>query len=158
MDYKRNPFIIGLWGPAYLLVGAVAITTDFLWAVMYIMMTLGVLGAYVTEFPVLSTLYQNEILHKTSVSSLLGLVIGLMIGLAFAGSGGGTEGTAPISTQGKLLFTWGVMSLPSYPLMVFLVWKVNKRDLDEEHRIREEKKKNRKSSGGGPPIMDREGF
>ena len=73
---------------------------------------------------------------------------------ALAG-GAESEGTAPISTQGKFLLPWGVMSLPAYPLMVFLVSKVNKRDLEEEQRIREEKKKERKSKGGRPPIMNR---
>jgi hypothetical protein len=56
------------------------------------------------------------------------------------------------------MLTWGVMSLPAYPLMVFLVSKVNKRNLEEEHRVREEKKKELRSRGGGPPIMDRDGF
>ena len=157
MNYKRNPFILGLWAPAYLLAGSIAITNDFLMAVMFMLGTLGILGAYVNEFPIFSTLYQNEILHKTAISSLLGIGIGMMIGLALSG-GDATEGTAPISTQGKFMLTWGVMSLPAYPLMVLLVSRVNKRDLEEEHRIREEKKKERKSKGGGPPIMDREGF
>ena len=158
MNYKRNPFILGLWAPAYLLAGSIAITNDFLMAVMFMLCTLGILGAYVTEFPILSTLYQNEILHKVAISSLLGIGIGMMIGLALSG-GDPTEGTAPISTQGKFMLTWGVMSLPAYPLMVFLVSRVNKRDLEEEQRIREEKKKERKSKGGGPPIMDRrDGF
>ena len=110
-------------------------------AVMFMLCTLGILGAYVTEFPILSTLYQNEILHKTAISSLLGIGIGMMIGLALSGRDPATEGTAPISTQGKFMLTWGVMSLPAYPLMVLLVSRVNKRDLEEEHRIREEKKK-----------------
>jgi hypothetical protein len=158
MDYKRNPFVVGLWGPVYLLAGALAITSDFLMAVMFILLTLGFLGAYVTEFPILSTLYQNEIVHKTAVSSLLGIALGMLIGLAFVGSGGESESTAPISTQGKLLVTWGVMALPSYPLMVFLVSKVNKRNLEEEHRVREEKKKKSRERGGGPPIMKRDGF
>ena len=158
MNYKRNPFILGLWAPAYLLAGSIAITNDFLMAVMFMLCTLGILGAYVNEFPIFSTLYQNEILHKTAISSLLGIGIGMMIGLALSG-GDPTEGTAPISTQGKFTLTWGVMSLPAYPLMVFLVSRVNKRDLEEEQRIREEKKKERKSKGGGPPIMDRrDGF
>ena len=158
MKYKRNPFVLGLWAPVYLLAGSVAITNDFLMAVMFILFTLGILGAYVTEFPIFSTLYQNEILHKAAISSLLGIGLGMMIGLAIAGNAP-TEGTAPISTQGKFMLTWGVMSLPAYPLMVFLVSKVNKRDLEEEHRIREEKKKTRKAKGGGPPIMDRrDGF
>ena len=56
------------------------------------------------------------------------------------------------------MLTWGVMSLPAYPLMVFLVSKVNKRDLEEEQRIRDEKRKERKAKGGGPPIMNRDGF
>ena len=158
MNYKRNPFILGLWAPAYLLAGSVAITNDFLMAVMFMLCTLGILGAYVNEFPIFSTLYQNEILHKVAISSLLGIGIGMMIGLALSG-GDATEGTAPISTQGKFMLTWGVMSLPAYPLMVLFVSRVNRRDLEEEQRIREEKKKERKSKGGGPPIMDRrDGF
>ena len=57
------------------------------------------------------------------------------------------------------MLTWGVMSLPAYPYwMVFLVPKVNKRDLEEEQRIRDEKRKERKAKGGGPPIMNRDGF
>ena len=154
---KKNPFLLGFCAPAYLAPATIAITNDFLMAVMFILFTLGILGAYVTEFPIFSTLYQNEILHKAAISSLLGIGIGMVIGLAIAGNAP-TEGTAPISTQGKFMLTWGVMSLPAYPLMVFLVSKVNKRDLDEEQRIRDKKKKERKSKGGGPPIMDREGF
>ena len=45
MEYKRNPFILGLWAPAYLSAGTVAITNDFLMAVMFILGTLGILGA-----------------------------------------------------------------------------------------------------------------
>jgi hypothetical protein len=154
---NKNPFLLGFCAPAYLAVATVAITNDFLMAVMFILFTLGVLGAYVTEFPIFSTLYQNEILHKAAISSLLGMGLGMMIGLGIAGSVE-SEGTAPISTQGKFMLTWGVMSLPAYPLMVFLVSKVNKRDLDEEQKIRDQKKKERKAKGGGPPIMDRDGF
>ncbi|HJO57248.1 MAG TPA: hypothetical protein QF772_03375 [Nitrospinaceae bacterium] len=157
MDYKRNPFILGLYAPAYLLAASVAITNDFLMAVMFILATLGILAAYVTEFPIFSTLYQNEILHKTAISSLLGMAMGMIIGLTMAGNAE-SEGTAPISTQGKFLLTWAVMSLPAYPLMTFLVTRVNKRDLDAEQKIRDEKKKARKAKGGGPPIMDRDGF
>ena len=154
---KKNPFLLGFCAPAYLAVATVAITNHFLMAVMFILFTLGVLGAYVTEFPIFSTLYQNEILHKAAISSLLGMGLGMMIGLAIAG-GVENEGTAPISTQGKFMLTWGVMSLPAYPLMVFLVSKVNKRDLDAEQKVRDQKKKERKEKGGGPPIMDRDGF
>ena len=86
------------------------------------------------------------------------MVLGMRIGWTRAG-GAEREGPAPISTQAQFMLTWGVMSLPAYPLRVFLVTKVNKRDLEEEHRIREEKKKARKAKGGGPPIMDRrDGF
>ena len=154
---KKNPFLLGFCAPAYLAPATIAITNDFLMAVMFILFTLGILGAYVTEFPIFSTLYQNEILHKAAISSLLGIGIGMIIGLAIAGNAP-TEGTAPISTQGKFMLTWGVMSLPAYPLMVFLVSKVNKRNLEEEQRIRDEKKKARKTKGGGPPIMKRDGF
>ena len=156
MDYK-NPFLMGFCAPIYLAAATVAITNDFLMAVMFILGTLGILGAYVTEFPIFPTLYQNEMLHKTAISSLLGMGIGMMIGLAIAG-GAEAEGTTAISTQAKFMLTWGVMSLPAYPLMVFLVSKVNKRDLEEEQKIRDQKKKDRKSRGGGPPIMNRDGF
>ena len=70
---------------AYLAAASVAITKDFLMAVMFLLFTLGLLGAYVAEFPVFPTLYQNEILHKAAVSSLLGMGIGMVIGLAIAG-------------------------------------------------------------------------
>ena len=56
MDYK-NPFLMGLCAPIYLAAATVAITKDFLMAVMLILGTLGILGAYVTEFPILPTLY-----------------------------------------------------------------------------------------------------
>ena len=82
---KKNPFLMGLFAPAYLAAATVAITNDFLMAAMFIMFTLGLLGAYVAEFPVFPTLYQNEILHKAAVSSLLGMGIGMVIGLAIAG-------------------------------------------------------------------------
>ena len=77
MNYKRNPFILGFWAPVYLAAATVAITNDFLMAVMFLLGTLGILGAYVTEFPIFSTLYQNEILHKAAISSLLGMGIGM---------------------------------------------------------------------------------
>ena len=93
----KNPFLLGFCAPVYLAAATVAITNDFLMAVMFILGTLGILGAYVTEFPIFPTLYQNEILHKTAISSLLGMGIGMMIGLAIAGNPE-SEGTAPIST------------------------------------------------------------
>ncbi|SVD45614.1 uncharacterized protein METZ01_LOCUS398468, partial [marine metagenome] len=61
MDYKKNPFLMGLWAPAYLAAATVAITNDFLMAIMFMLFTLSILGAYVTEFPIFPTLYQNEI-------------------------------------------------------------------------------------------------
>ena len=156
MDYK-NPLLMGFCAPIYLAAATVAITNDFLMAVMFILGTLGILGAYVTEFPIFPTLYQNEMLHKTAISSLLGMGIGMMIGLAIAG-GAEAEGTTAISTQAKFMLTWGVMSLPAYPFMVFLVSKVNKRNLEEAHSVRDQKKKVRKEKGSGTPITYREGF
>jgi hypothetical protein len=47
-----------------------------------------------------------------------------------------------------------VLSLPAYPLMVFLLFGVNKRDLEAEDLVRKEKKKNK----SGPPIMEKDGF
>ena len=155
----RNPFELSLYAPAYLLVGTVAITNDFLMGAMFIMATLGLLGAYVTEFPVFNGLYQNELLHKVAVSSLLGIVFGLVlwaISMIFTGGEEGAD-SSPISTGGKFMIVWAAMSIPAYPMMIYLVAKLNKRDLEEEHRIRMEKKKNRKG-GGGPPIMTRDGF
>ena len=45
----------------------------------------------------------------------------------------------------------GVMSLSAYPLMVFLVSKVSKRDLEEEQRIRDGKRKNEKQKVADHP-------
>ncbi len=157
MNIYRNPFIVALWAPIYLFAGALAITNDFLMAAMYIMLTLGVLGAYVTDFPLLPTLYMNEVAHKTSVSSLAGILLGLMLFLISTTLSTGEE-TEAISAQGKLMLTWGVLSLPAYPLMVFLISRLNKRDLEAEQKIRDEKNKARRDRGGGPPIMDKPGF
>ena len=156
INIYRNPFILGIWAPAYLLVGTMTLLNDFLLAAIYIMGTLGVIGAYVTEFPIFNGLYKNEIGHKAAISSLMGLVTGLVLFLLFA-SGGSSDGN-PMSPSGEFMLTWMVMAGPSYILMTFLVSRVNKRDLEEEDRVRKEKKAKRKSSGGGPPIMDRDGF
>jgi len=152
----RNPFILGFWAPAYLLVGAGAIVNDFLMGAMFIMGTLALLGAYVTEFPIFSGLYQNELLHKVAVSSLLGILFGLILfalRMVFVGNDGGGDGS-PISPGGKFFIVWSIMSGPAYIMMIFLVRKLNTRDLEEENRIRMEKKKKR----SGPPIMKRDGF
>ena len=156
INIYRNPFILGAWAPAYLLIGTTTILNDYLLTAMYIMATLGIVGAYVTEFPILSGLYKNEIAHKTAISSLAGLLTGLVLGLIFI-AGGDPSDTGPISPSGEFLLTWAVMSCPAYILMTFLVSRLNKRDLEEEDRIRKEKKSKRKS-GGGPPIMERDGF
>ncbi|MDH5764315.1 MAG: hypothetical protein OEZ51_15215 [Nitrospinota bacterium] len=158
VNIYRNPFILGLWAPTYLLIGTVAITNDFLMGAMFIMATLGLLGAYVTEFPILNGLYKNELLHKVAVSSLLGILFGLVlwaISMMFIGTGDEAD-SAPISPAGKFFATWIAMSLPAYLLMVYQVNSLNKRDLEEEDRIRTEKKKNRKS--GGPPMKSTGGF
>lgn len=158
VNIYRNPFILGLWAPLYLLIGTVAITNDFLMGAMFIMATLGLLGAYVTEFPIVSGLYPNELVHKVAVSSLLGIVFGLVlwaISLALTGADQSAD-SAPISPAGKFFATWIAISLPAYFAMVYMIHGLNKRDLEEEHRIQTEKKKNRK--GGGPPIMDRDQF
>ena len=157
INIYRNPFILGLWSPAYLLIGTTTVLNDPLLAAMYIMATLGVIGAYVTEFPIFSGLYKNEMGHKTAIASLVGLLCGLLLFLIFTPEANAAK-TGPISSSGGFLYSWGVMSAPGYLLMVFLVWRVNKRDLEEEDRIRKEKKAKRKSGGGGPPIMDRDGF
>ncbi len=159
VNIYRNPFILGLWAPAYLMAGTVAITNDFLLGAMFIMATLGLLGAYVTEFPIVSGLYPNEVVHKMAVSSLLGIVLGLVLWAVslMIISVGQEADSSPISTGGKFFATWMAMSAPAYFMMVYLVHNLNKRDLEEEHRIRQEKKKKGKG-GGGPPIMDRDSF
>ena len=160
MSILRNPFIMGLCAPVYLLVAATAVTNDFLMAAIFIMTTLGIIGAYVTDFPLLSGLYENEIAHKTALSSLMGMLFGLVIFLVITtlAQVDPDADSSPMSPSGMFLATWAVMSAPGYPLMVFLVWKVNKRDLKAEQVKRDKKKKEQKGKGGGPPIMDREGF
>ena len=154
----KNPFILALCAPLYLLVGTVAITNDFLMGAMFIMATLGLLGAYVTEFPIASGLYPNVVVHKVAVSSLLGIVFGLVlwaVSLAITGTEQSADST-PISPAGRFMATWIAISLPAYFAMAYMIRGLNKRDLEEEHRVRKEKKKNRK--GGGPPIMNRDRF
>jgi len=157
MNIYRNPFIVGLWNPVYLTVATVAITNDYLMAAMFIMLTLGVLGAYVSDFPLLPGLYMNEIAHKTALSSLLGIVLGFLVAMVFA-TGGENADSDPISTGGKFLLTLGVMTAPSYPLMVYFVHKVNKRNLEAEEEIRKKKRDDQRKRGGGPPIMKRDSF
>jgi hypothetical protein len=157
MNIYRNPFIVGLWAPLYLVIATGATMMDFLMTAMFIMATLGVLGAYVTDFPLLPGLYQNEVAHKTALSSLFGMLFGLILFFVFT-TVEDTADSSPMSPQGMFFATWSVMTIPAYPLMVFFISKVNKRDLDEEQRIREEKKKERRSKGGGPPIMNKPGF
>lgn len=154
MNIYRNPFILGFCAPLYQLVATIAITNDFLMMAIFIMFTLGLLGAYVSDFPILSTLYMNEVAHKTAVSSLLGMLLGFILFLAFGTGGNDGEDGGMISAGGKFMATWAVLSLPAYPLMVYLIFGVNKRDLDAEDVIRKEKKKNR----SGPPIMTKDGF
>ncbi|NIQ02154.1 MAG: hypothetical protein GWM98_18555 [Nitrospinaceae bacterium] len=158
VNIYRNPFIVALWAPVYQLVATVAINNDPLMGAMFIMFTLGLLGAYVTEFPIVKGLYPNEVVHKVAVSSLLGIICGLVLwALSLIITGADPDAGAKVITPaGKFFVTWVALTVPAYFLMAYLISRLNKRDLEEEHRIREEKKKNRK--GGGPPIMDRQGF
>ena len=157
MNIYRNPFILGLWAPAYLVVATGATMMDFLMTAMFILGTMGVLGAYVTDFPMLPGLYQNEMAHKTALASLLGMLFGLILFFIFTAVED-TADSSPMSPQGMFFGTWAAMSIPAYPLMVYFVFRVNKRDLDGEQKIREEKKKQRRSKGGGPPIKRQPGF
>jgi len=155
VNIYRNPFILSLWAPTYLLVGTVAITNDFLMGAMFIMGTLALLGAYVTEFPIVSGLYPNEVVHKVAVSSLLGIVFGLVLwaaSLAITGAGEVAD-SAPISPAGKFMATWIALSVPAYLTMAFMIHGLNKRDLEEEHRIRTEKKNNRKGGKAADRLL-----
>lgn len=135
-----------------MLVATIAVTNDFLMGIMFILFNLALLGAYVSEFHVLPDLYWNEVTHKVALSSFTGIFVGLILFLALAPEGNTSAPTA-ISPGGKFLIPWTTMSLPAYLLTVFLVFRLNKRDLEAEETIRLEKKKNRKSSG--PPLMDK---
>ncbi len=157
MNIYRNPFIVGLWAPAYLVVATGATMMDFLMTAIFIMGTLGVIGAYVSDFPLLSGLYPNEMAHKTALSSLLGMLFGLILFFVFTTVEEGAD-SSPMSPQGMFFATWAAMSAPAYPLMVFFVSRVNKRDLEAEQKIRDEKKKARRAKGGGPPIKKGSGF
>ena len=95
--------------------------------------------------------------HKTALASLLGMMFGLILFFIFTAVED-TADSSPMSPQGMFFATWAAMSIPAYPLMVYFVFRVNKRDLEEEQRIREEKKKERRSKGGGPPIKKQPGF
>lgn len=153
----RNPFLIAMWAPAYLSVFAVCVSTDMLWAALFFMFTLGLLAAYVTEFNVFDDLYYNEVMHKTAVSSLFGILLGFIAFLASrAMVDKAVQDSSPMSPASKIGLTWIIMSVPAYFLMTFMISKLNKRDLDEENRIRQEKRKKRKK--GGPPIMNKDGF
>ena len=91
--FYRNPFIVALWAPIYQLVATIAITNDFLMAAIFIMFTLGLIGAYVSDFPLFPSLYMNEVAHKTSISSLMGMLLGMMLFLAFGtGDNEGSDG------------------------------------------------------------------
>ncbi|QPJ62848.1 MAG: hypothetical protein G3M70_13565 [Candidatus Nitronauta litoralis] len=155
----RNPFLIALWCPLYLLGFAICTATDMLWVVLFLIMTLGLLFAYVSEFKILPGLYANEVIHKVAVSSLLGIVFGFLIGIgirAMMGIDEGTDTGGTLSGANYLAITWAVTAIPGYIVCVWRISSVNKRDLEAENREREEKRKNRKK--GGPPIMEKDGF
>lgn len=153
----RNPLLIAMWAPAYLSIFAVCASTDMLWAALFFMFTLGLLAAYVTEFNVFDELYYNEVMHKTAISSLFGILLGFMAFLASrAMVDKAVQDSSPMSPASKIGLTWIIMSIPAYFLMAFMIRKLNKRDLEEENRIRKEKRAKRKK--GGPPIMDKDGF
>ena len=83
MNIYRNPFILALWAPLYQLVTTVAVLNDFLMAAMFILFTLGLLGAYVSDFPLLPTLYMNEVArseeHTSELQSRTNLVCRLLL-------------------------------------------------------------------------------
>jgi hypothetical protein len=152
----RNPFVVALASPLYMLVATVAVTNDFLMTVFFVFFNFGIMMAYVNDFEIFSDHYMNEVAHKAAISALAGLLAGLILFLLFQPSGNTVATNLPMSSGGKFFVSWAGMSVPTYFLMIYFVSKINKRDLDAEAALREEKRKNRKSSG--PPIMDRDGF
>ncbi|MFQ5672724.1 MAG: hypothetical protein ACE5G9_06485 [Nitrospinales bacterium] len=155
MKNIRNPFLVALASPVYMLAATVAVTNDFLMGVMFILFNLALLGAYVSDFHVIHDLYWNEVAHKVALSSFAGVFIGMLLFLFMAPTGN-TSAPSAISPGGRFLVPWATMSVPSYLLTLFLVFRLNKRDLEAEEAVRLEKKKNRKSSG--PPLMDKDGL
>jgi hypothetical protein len=95
----------------------------------------------------------TEMAHKVAISSLLGMLIGMLLGLTFGTSNAPHEGG--MGTP-KLLLAWGAMTIPAYPLMVYFVSQLNKRDLEAEAAARAEKRKKRPPSH--PPILNKDGF
>ena len=151
-------FLTALAGPLYMLIGTVAVINgDLLIIFLFFALNFGVLGAYVSEFHILPGLYLHELGHKTSLSALFAMFIGFigfLVSKIIAGGEGSSDPTA--FSANSFVLVWVCLAIPSYLMMLFLVSRLNKRDLDSEEAIRQEKKKNRKS--GGPPIMDRDGF
>ena len=129
-------------------------TNDFLMAALFIFFTLGIIGAYVNEFPLFPSPYMTEMAHKVAISSLLGMLIGMLLGLAFGTSNGVHEGS--MGTP-RFFLAWGAMTTPAYPLMVYFVSQLNKRDLIAEAAERAEKRKKRGTSNH-PPILNKDGF
>ncbi len=155
----RNPFLIALWTPLYLLGFSICTATGMLWSVLFLIMTLGLLFAYVTEFEIIPGLYANEVVHKVAVSSLLGIALGLLIGIgirALTGVDEGTDTGGALSGDRHLAAIWLMTAIPGYLVCAWRIAAVNKRDLEGEHRERMEKRKKRKKSG--PPIMEKDGF
>lgn len=157
VDKNTNPFLTALAGPLFMLVGTVAVINgDLLIIFMFFALNFAILGAYVTEFNLLPGLYMNELAHKTSLSALFSMFIGFLgFLISKIVSGGGHADPSAFSASSFALI-WVSLATPSYLLMIFLVNRLNKRDLEAEDAVRREKKKNRKS--GGPPIMNRDGF
>ena len=158
VDKNTNPFLTALAGPLFMLVGTIAVINgDLLIIFLFFALNFAILGAYVTEFHILPGLYLNELGHKTALSALLSMFlafIGFLVSKIMAGGGGTSDPGAFNASNFGLV--WVCLSIPSYLLMLFLVPRLNKRDLEAEEATRREKRKNRKS--GGPPIMDRDGL
>ncbi|MFQ5717195.1 MAG: hypothetical protein ACE5GQ_08850 [Nitrospinales bacterium] len=154
----RNPFLLALCGPLYMLVGTTAVINgDLLIIFLFFALNFAMLGAYVTEFPLLSGLYLNELAHKTALSALIAMLVGFLgflLSYALSGSSGSSDTTT--FSANSFFSVWVGLAIPSYLAMVFFVFRLNKRDLEAEDVVRRERKKKSKSSG--PPIMDRDSF
>ena len=158
VDKYTNPFVTAFCGPLFMLLGTTAVINgDLLIIFLFFALNFAILGAYVTEFHIFPGLYLNELGHKTALSALFSMFlafIGFLVSKIMTGGGDSADpGAFSASSFG---FVWVCLSIPSYLLMLFLIPKLNKRDLETEEAIRREKRKNQKS--GGPPIMNRDGF
>ncbi len=143
IDRNTNLFITALAGPLFMLVGTVAVINgDLLIIFLFFALNFAILGAYVSDFHLLPGLYLSELGHKTALSALFSMGIGFIGFLVSKIMAGGGESSDPGAfSANNFMLVWVCLAVPSYLMMLLLVSRLNKRDLDVEEAARQEKKK-----------------